>query len=93
MVNKMVKVHTLILVDLSMLGNTRMGTRMVKELTLGLVDLSMLGNTRMVKKMVKEHGLSQLVDTGLKGNGSGENTGTMAWSGTEQDITKMGKSL
>ena len=46
----------------------------------------MLGNGRMVKNTVKEHSFFMMGEIML-GNGR------MVKNGTEQDITKMGKSL
>ena len=79
---KMVKEHTLGLMETSMLGNSRMGKNMVKEHSLGLMEESMLGNSRMGYKMVKEHSLF-LMQKSLRENGRMENLGT------EQNTTKM----
>ena len=52
MVKKMVMEHTLSLLGLSMLENTKMGIQMDTQHTLGLMGVSMLENTKMGKEMV-----------------------------------------
>ena len=46
---RMVKEHSLYLMERSMSGNGRMDKRMVKEHTLGLLETNILGNIRMIK--------------------------------------------
>jgi len=69
-----------------MLGNSKMVNIMVKVHKLILMEESTKGNSRMGNKMVKGHTFT-MMEGSMKGNGR------MGENGTEQDITKMGKSL
>ena len=59
---------------------------MVKVQKLNLMEERTKGNSRMGNKMVKGHTFT-MMEGSMKGNGR------MGENGTEQDITKMGKSL
>ena len=69
-----------------MKGNGMMGKNMVKVQKLILMEESTKGNSRMGNKMAKGHTFT-MMEGSMKGNGR------MGENGTEQDITKMGKSL
>ena len=62
--NKMVKEHTLGLMEVSMKGNSRMVYKMDKGYLLILVETNMWENGGMGNMMVKEHSLGPMEEKG-----------------------------